>query len=203
MAEHEFPNNSLTARPNPVPEKHVEQVTTKPVKVKKVTPTKRVIRRFLAEDVDDIGDYLVWKLIVPEIKGIVLDFVAALLTGERRSDGTILRGSRNGYTPYSQVSKTGKVRTSNQPREDRQNTKKTDFDSIIFETKTEAENVLRSMGELLTMYQQVTVADLYELIGVSNEYTDNYYGWTDLNNSGIRRVGGGYKLELPAPIYLR
>lgn len=203
MAEHEFPNNSLTVRPNPVPEKHVEKVTTKPVKVKKVTQGKKLIRRFLAEDVDDIGDYLVWELIVPEIKGIVLDFVAALLTGERRAGGVIFKGSKNGYTPYSQVSKTGKVRTSNQPREERKSAKKPDFDSIIFETKAEAENVLGNMGELLNMYQQVTVADLYELVGVSNEYTDNYYGWIDLSESGIRRINGGFKLELPAPIYLR
>lgn len=202
MAEREFPNNSLTVRDNPVPEKHIERVTTRSVKVKKISPGKKLIKRFLAEDVDDIGDYLINDLIIPEIKDVFLSFMTALLLGERRSGG-IFKGSKNGYTPYSQVTKTGRVKTGNTSKDDRQSSKKPDFDSITLETKTEAENVLRSMSDLLETYHQVTVADLYEIVGVSNEYTDNYYGWTDLSTSGISRVYGGYMLVLPPPIYLR
>lgn len=207
MAERDIPNNSLTAKPNPVPEKHIEKITKKKVTVRKVSPGKKFIRRFLAEDVDDIGDYLVNDLIIPEIKDITLNFLNALLWGDKRT-GRINRGGSGTYTPYSSASHSAYVRTNSLPRnrsDDRQprQGQKKDLDSIILESRAEAEDVLNRMDELIATYHQVTVADLYELVGISGEYTDNYYGWTDIGDAGIRRASGGFMLDLPRPVYLR
>ena len=53
------------------------------------------------------------------------------------------------------------------------------------------------MDELLETYGIVSVADLYELVGIIGNYTDNKYGWTNLRNAEPIRVNGGYLLKLP------
>ena len=51
-----------------------------------------------------------------------------------------------------------------------------DYDDIILESRGEAEDVLERMDELIATYQVVSVADFYDLVGVSGNYTDNKYG---------------------------
>ena len=55
------------------------------------------------------------------------------------------------------------------------------------------------MDELIDTYGNVSVADLYDLVGKSSEYTDNKYGWTNLRNAEPVRVRDGYMLKLPKP----
>jgi len=44
----------------------------------------------------------------------------------------------------------------------------------------------------------VSVADLYELVGIQGSYTDNKYGWTkNIRNASVVRVRDGYLLKLP------
>jgi len=66
----------------------------------------------------------------------------------------------------------------------------------------EAEEVIDRMFDLVSRYEVVTVADLYELVGVSGEYTDAKWGWTDLRGAAAMRIRDGYLLDLPRPIYL-
>ena len=53
------------------------------------------------------------------------------------------------------------------------------------------------MDELIETYGIVSVADLYELVGVDGEYTDNDYGWTNIRNADVVRTRDGYLLSLP------
>ena len=53
------------------------------------------------------------------------------------------------------------------------------------------------MDELIDTYGQVSVADLYDLVGKSCNYTDNNYGWTNLRNAEPVRVRDGYMLKMP------
>ena len=53
------------------------------------------------------------------------------------------------------------------------------------------------MDELIDTYSMVSVADLYDLIGVTGNYTDNKYGWTNIRNAEVVRVREGYLLKLP------
>ena len=55
------------------------------------------------------------------------------------------------------------------------------------------------MADLCETYGQVTVADLYDLVGISGSFTDNNYGWTDMREASVRRVRDGYILSLPRP----
>ena len=53
------------------------------------------------------------------------------------------------------------------------------------------------MDDILEKYGMVSVADLYDLVGVTGNYTDNKYGWTNLSNAEIVRVRDGYQIKLP------
>lgn len=73
---------------------------------------------------------------------------------------------------------------------------------IIFNTHTDAEITLARMDQIVKDYDVVRVADLYDLVGYTTEYTDNHYFWNQsmLNEANILRVRDGYIIELPKPI---
>ena len=53
------------------------------------------------------------------------------------------------------------------------------------------------MDGMLETYGVVSVADMYDLVGITCNYTDNKYGWTNLRNAEPVRVRDGYMLKLP------
>ena len=53
------------------------------------------------------------------------------------------------------------------------------------------------MDELIETYGVASVADLYDLVGLRCEYTDNKYGWNNLRNAEPIRVRDGYMLKMP------
>ena len=71
------------------------------------------------------------------------------------------------------------------------------YDDIIVETRGEAEAVLSRMDEMMEEYEVVRVADLYDLVGITGDYTDNRYGWTNIRNAEIVRVRDGYTIKMP------
>ena len=47
----------------------------------------------------------------------------------------------------------------------------------------------------------MTVADLYDLVGLNHNFTDNKYGWTNLRNAQpVRDRDGYYILKLPRAV---
>src|SRR3954454_10116741 len=75
-----------------------------------------------------------------------------------------------------------------------------DFDEIVLESRGEAEEVIDRMYDLLSRYDSVSVADMYELTGIQSAHTDQKWGWTDLRGSTVTRTrAGGYLLDLPEP----
>lgn len=73
------------------------------------------------------------------------------------------------------------------------------FDEIILATRLEADEVIERLYNLLSTNKAASVADLYELVGATAKYTDNKWGWTDLQESKPTRVQSGWLLVLPKP----
>lgn len=74
------------------------------------------------------------------------------------------------------------------------------YDDMIFDSRTEAYEVLRQMDEIIHVYGYVTVADLYKLGGKhSCKYTHQQLCWNNLNSASVCRVREGYTLKLPKP----
>jgi hypothetical protein len=75
-------------------------------------------------------------------------------------------------------------------------------DDIILDSRGEAEDVLSRMDELINVYGMVSVADLYDLVGITGNYTDNKYGWTNIRGVKVTPVREGYMLKMPKALPL-
>ena len=76
-------------------------------------------------------------------------------------------------------------------------------DDIILESRVEAEDVISRMKEIIETYGFVRVTDLYYLVGITGDYTDNKYGWTNIRDAEPVRVRDGYMLKLPKAVPLK
>ena len=167
-------------------------------KTKKKNEVRKFADVFIAEDVTSVKDYIINEVLIPAAKKALSDIVTngidMILYGEargrdRKRDG----GSRVSYTKYYE-----RDRDRDYER-DRGRSRRSvyDYDDIILDTRREAEDVLNRMDDLIDSYGMVSVADLYDLVGVTGNYTDNKYGWTNLRNAEVRRCRDGYLLKLP------
>lgn len=191
-------------------EPRVEKLTTGKVVVKKKTVGDKFKDTFVATDSKEVTKYVFRDVIVPTVKELLVDIINKgtnmLIFGDTRTTprrsriaSNRARPSRINYGSYSSY--------DNGPRERRREidykTRAThDFDTLEYSTKWEAENVRDKLVELTYQYGQATVADLYDASGITSEYTDRSYGWTELGSAKIRRSENGYIILLPRPTLL-
>ena len=173
-------------------EKKISPVVSSPVKVKKTSEARKFVDIFVSEDVSNVKSYIFMDVLVPAIKkaisDIVTDGIDMILyggTGRRKSSSA----SKVSYSSYYDRDKRDYRREEPRTRYH--------FDDIILRSRGEAEEVLARMDEIIDEYKIVSVADMYDLMGVTCDYTDNKYGWTNLRNAEVVRVRDGYKLNLP------
>lgn len=67
------------------------------------------------------------------------------------------------------------------------------YPNLVFETKEEADEVLSGMKDLLDNYGVVTVADFCELSSIPSTYTQNRYGWVNID-AHIVPIPDGYTI---------
>ncbi len=208
-----FPSNSKSDRqPRPESEapetKKLEKIITGEVKKQKKSFSKRIAEVFLEDDTKSVGSYILHDVLIPAAKSMISDMVGGgldmLLFGERRgkNNSSIRRDGGRTYTSYgSFYSGGGQTRDSRpQQREmSRGGRARHDFDEIVLEARGDAEDVLSRLVDNVIDYGQTTVADLYDLVGMTGQFTDHKYGWTDLRNAYVSRVRGGYLINLPRP----
>ena len=191
MAEYKG-NSHRSKEQNEVVEKKVEQIAKG--KTKKKSEVKKFADTFIAEDITSVKDYILMEVLLPAAKKAISDIVTngidMILYGETRTKSKS-RESRVSYTKYYDRDRDYERPTRTRGRYGY------DYDDIILDTRKEAEEVLDRMDDLIDTYGMVSVADLYDLVGVSGNYTDNKYGWTNLRNADVQRVRDGYLLKLP------
>lgn len=76
-------------------------------------------------------------------------------------------------------------------------TARREMNQIILYSRNEAENVLERLTDIIDKYEVVSLADLYQLLGLEISPIDNKWGWTYLHNTEIRQVRDGFLLDLP------
>lgn len=168
----------------------------KPVARAKTKKKNTLVDTFISEDAQNIKSYILMDVLVPAIKkavsDIVTDGISMLLYGDTSHENRRSSGSAS-YVSYN--------RYSDRDRRDDRNTNRSrySYDDVILNNRGEAEEVLMRMDEILDTYGVVSVADLYDLVGISGSHTDNKYGWTNLRNAEAVRVRDGYLLKLPRP----
>ena len=175
-----------------VEKKKVEKVVSGEVKTK-----KNFLEGFIAEDAKSVGRYVLIDVVIPTVKKAIVDSITEaahrLFFGGSSRASNSSTASRVSYRSFYD-SRYGDGRTSDTT----QTRTGYSYDTITIDNRAEAEEVLVRMDELIETYGMASVADLYDLVGVTCEHTDNKYGWTNLRNAKVvRLIGGGYKLELP------
>ena len=73
---------------------------------------------------------------------------------------------------------------------------------IRFPSLSDAEKTLSTIKEFIDIYGFFSLADFYELIGMTPDFSDYQKGWTNTEdfgdlNSMIRRIGYEYGIQLP------
>lgn len=224
--EPEFPSNTVKkTAPKTSERKPLEQVTTGKVVVKKAGRGKRFRAIFVGDDGRNVASHVLWTVAIPAIKDLLYDAGQEALG---RSLGIDTRGGRrsNGGGPinYNSIGSTLASRVNynrpgfmTDPRDRQQQAQQTPkaglpgrnitlgnvaIDDIILSSRIEADDVIGRMYNLIERYGRVTVADLFDLVGVTGEYTDENFGWVDLTGARPHRLGQGYRLDLPRPIQL-
>lgn len=198
-----LPDNSHKGREEKkqVPEgKRAEKVVRGKVKTKK-NEMRKLTDIFISEDVSSVKNYIVFDVLIPTFKKTIYDIVVnsldiSLFGGRGGSRRPV--ADRVSYNDYNGVS-----RRDSRSHGDNRTVSGYSYDDIVLETRGEAEAVLSRMDELMETYQIVRVADLYDLVGVTGNYTDNDYGWTNIRNASIERVRDGYRIKMPRALPIR
>lgn len=185
---HKYKEEQRTARE----ERKIEKVVTGAVRTKKKSEISKLADVFISEDVKNVKSFLLMDVLVPTIKKAILSTVDMILNG-------------GGGSSYAKRSSTPKVsyRQYYEDRADRRyedNAKartRFDYDEIVFESRGEAEAVREQMLDVIERYGFVTVGDLYDMADLTQPYTSNKYGWTNLRTAETVRVSEGYVIKLP------
>lgn len=177
----------------------VERVTTGSVKKQKKTLSKRIVDALFDEKIDEAIDYAKNNVIKPGMYRLIFDAIMGSLSMiffndarygySFREPGT---GGRTGGSRYSRV--------FDERRDGRSGRRSTlEVDDILFETRDDAERVLNRLYSDLERYGRVRVADLYSAAGVSGNsmWTDNNYGWFNLDRAAPYPTAEGWALDMP------
>lgn len=203
-----FPSNSKSPKKKekePSIDKKVEQVTKGKVVRKKKTLSKKFSESFFNDDVGNISQYIVHDVLIPNAKSLVYDIImnslGMSLFGQVMPQNIKRNGNKSivNYGGMSSHLSQSRYSTSSQSRPSVSNRTRNNhsFDDIVLENKWEAEDVLSKMCDMIDRYDEVTVADLYGMIGETASHADQKYGWTNLSRSSVRRDRYGYVLVLP------
>lgn len=199
----EFKSNSHRSREDAketkaAPEKKIERVVSGSVKTKKKGEFHKLMSSFFPEDMD-MKTYILSEFLIPGIKKGIEEIVHVCFWGERsdRRDSRRLPASRVSYRSYYE--------REDDRRKDYSTTSSRlrngyDYDDVIIPSRKDAEEVLLRMDELIDTYGIISVADFYEMVGVTGSWTDNKYGWTDIRDATVIKVRDGWVIKLPRAV---
>lgn len=210
-----YPNNSDRARirqeQGDSEKPKVRKVTKGKVIQKKKSAFKRIKEAFGIHESQGVLDYIFYDIIIPATKNMLMDSIAngaeMAIFGEARGRRDYRRGYSGSRYAYDQISYRGDDYGRNRDRRDRDYRERApsgvrDYEDIIFATQSDAEDVLTGLLDIIDAYDEARVADLYDLAGITAEYTTGNFGWRNLSSARTKRVRDGYVLDLPRPIVL-
>jgi hypothetical protein len=175
--------------------KKLEKVVVGQVKTQKKSGFSKFVNGFVSDDAHNIKSYLFKDVVVPTIKKTITDVVDMILYGGSKRSSRI-PGTKVSYRSYW-----------DEPRDSRPVSRVSsgyDYEDIILDSAGDANMVLDQLNDIIDTYKIASVADLYDLVGISGNFTDNKYGWTNLANADIVRTrDGGYKLKLPRALPIK
>lgn len=174
---------------NSLTEKNIDKVVVGPVKSRKKNKVRKLADVFISDDIENVKDYILMDILVPEIKKAISDIVTNGVNMLLYPDGKKNhKSSKVSYRSYYDRERQRRSARSGPAY---------NYDDIILDSRGEAEDVLLRMDEIISKYGVASVGDLYDLVGIDGNFTDNKYGWTDIRNARAVRIKEGYLLKMP------
>lgn len=189
---------------NGPPEKNLESVVTGDVIVKKPGIGARFKGIFLGGDMKTASQFVVAEVLFPAVRNLVVDMINQgtdrLVYGEggRRRRPTSYSGRIQYNNPIMRQDPARRAYLPDQRPVDRwARGGERNVDDIIVASKQDADTVVERLIDIVDVYEVASVADLFELLGLSSSHVDHKWGWTHLANIEVRQVREGYKISLP------
>ena len=199
-----YPSNSDTtkqkAQATMKPEHMKSVVNTAPEK--KVSKLEQILPKSVVNFIKPKNPELLKQQLERSIKLVILDTLqSALLGNDAKTSGqnvfsTFFNSMSNtwsnpGYTnygaTYNNQTRTYTYGTPTPPPAPQQSPDSSvyRYTQLVYQSKIDADNVLRSLRETLMTYKTVSCFDLYEFSGVPANPLDRSYGWRDLSTADI------------------
>jgi hypothetical protein len=197
----DFPSNSNKSRTEKKPDHKTQGVVIK----RKKSLGKKLAATFLGESLSSVLAYIAYDILIPTAKSTLYDIVNG---GSKR---LIFGGSNDLYGYRDRDRDRGHPYVSYDRFSDRdrdadrsaRNRARHNMDDIRINTRNEAEDVLYELRSRIRQYGFVTVGYFYQLVRVPDSYTDDKYGWENLDRVEVKPLrGGGYIIDFPRPILL-
>lgn len=202
---------NVPTRPNePYPtnsDRSKEKKTIEPVakaRIKRESTARKVIGEIIREDVHSVGETVLWDVVIPTVKNLISDTItrgieSMLYGGDSRPR------SKTSYSDYSGYSRSKGTRDRSAEKRERRSARhaEPERNEIIFDSRSDANDVIDRMSDLIDQYGQASLADLNALIGASSNFIDDNWGWTDMGSFDVRQVRDGFMLTHDEPQSLK
>lgn len=194
------------------------------ITTKKPTLITKFSNFFLGSDSKTVTEYVVQDIFVPAIKNTIVEAIYAVSDGvgngfemlffgdrARGRRGAVRRGYSQGggqssYYNYSSISAQQQPVRRGEPPLRAQSVvarSRHKLDDVVIDSRADAEEVLFHLVDLVQDYGSASISDFFSLVGINTEYTDQQYGWRNLEGANVLRLReGGYTLNLPRPVFL-
>ena len=177
--------------------KKPSKVISGTAKVKKRSEAGKFADAFISEDAGNIKSYILMDILVPTIKNTISDIVKNAVDMFLGIDSRRVRNGNASRISYGKYYEDRNTR-SNRDRID----ERVRYDEVILDTRGEAESVLIALDEIIETYGMASIADFYDLVGVTGSFTDNKYGWTNLRSAKPIRTREGWIIKFPKAVAL-
>lgn len=215
-----LPSNNINA-PAKQERKKIEPVVVNEVTLRKKSLGARFRENFGGGDAKTSARFVALEVLLPGAKQVLSEGAKTLIDQAFfGNSGAPRPNTPYGYRPvagpspmaqfaYNQVSNVVQQAVQQRPQQRqaagfRQTpAAPVDFREVIVATRPEADGILGAMQQIINEYGAVRVSELYALVGVTGEFTDEKYGWTDISMARpVMARGGGYGLGLPSALPL-
>ena len=204
----EIKGNSFKSRQEKAETNPVKSKPQAKAKVKEKTFKQKVKDAFIAEDVVDIKEYLVFKVGIPGIKKMLRNMLVNSIDMrffgknlDRTSDSDRRGGTIVDYTRASRSK--GDDDDFDRARRGQSGTSigLRDLDLIMFESEDEAIEALRWLRAAIDDYGVATVSDFLEVAGLNANNIHRIWGWFNLDSASIKLDPDSdlYYVKLPTP----
>lgn len=201
MADYTKPSKEPKVEDKEVPKekRKLEKAIAGTAKVKKENGFSRLLKVFMAEDITNIREVIIWDVVVPSIRDTLFKSINngahILFYGEPEAPKSSLAAPRVSYNNYYDRGKQA-------PQRERVNNLRPELPrTVTVDTREDAENILYELSAMIDDYGMASVLDMKDVVGEPTKSTDNAYGWTSVENATIKRNRDGtYDLNLPRPM---